>query len=132
LIIAFILAYLLNVFHGEEKYLVFFRPWILRAVIRWLNISVCLGIELFSSSVGFQRYVADVGGVGHQTVKVLRRLSKQSSFCYWDAVREGWVLSMLGTFLRDIFHHRHGNSIFYSLIFIKCNFVCGYVSNYVA
>jgi hypothetical protein len=26
------------------------------------NISVCLGIELFNSSVGFQRDVADVGG----------------------------------------------------------------------
>jgi hypothetical protein len=27
------------------------RPWMLSAVTRWLNISVCLGIELFSPSV---------------------------------------------------------------------------------
>ncbi len=26
------------------------RPWMLRTVTRWLNISVCLGIELFSPS----------------------------------------------------------------------------------
>jgi hypothetical protein len=41
--------------------------WMLRAVTRWLNISECLGIELFSPVLVFGM---DVRGTGHQSFKV--------------------------------------------------------------
>jgi hypothetical protein len=42
--------FLLNLFPGDDEYLVYFpsdssRSWMLSAVTRWQNISVCLGIE---------------------------------------------------------------------------------------
>jgi hypothetical protein len=41
---------------GDDEYLVYFpsdssRSWMLSAVTRWQNISVCLGIELFNFGV---------------------------------------------------------------------------------
>jgi hypothetical protein len=43
--------------------------WMLRAVTRWLNISECLGIELFSPVLVFGNGM-DVRGTGHQSFKV--------------------------------------------------------------
>jgi hypothetical protein len=84
--------YLLNVFHGDDEYLFIFRPWILRAVTRWLNISVCLGIELFSSSVLVLGEGRGHLVFWHQTKVLNVDTTEFPLFLFYrDAVEDGYV-----------------------------------------
>jgi hypothetical protein len=103
--------------------------WMLRAVTRWLNISECLGIELFSPVLVFGM---DVRGTGHQSFKgsKLKPKSKKPLPPFYlvlflfirDAVRECFVVwfSLAGNSLT--FSAQNGKSCFYSMRLINLNF----------
>ena len=111
----------------------------LRAVTRWLNISVCLGIELFSPSVLVILEGSRRGG--HQTSKS-RELRLAIILCFRDSVREGSLSSLLGSFSPETIRHKMvspfcfttlnvnsfcsqftGNMAFHLFLSIPCGFV---------